>query len=306
MDTLFKQTFKQAAIIAPAGKVDEKALAASVKLLERSGLKVKVMPHVLSGAEEDYLAAPLKGRLQDLHACWKDKSVDVIFCARGGFGSAHLLPHIKWPLLRTRRIPLVGYSDITALHMAMIQQKVGTPVVAPMPLNFKEALIDNKHSDYTRHYMELALAESIPAGTELLTPDQKGFNIIKSGYALGLPVMANLSVLASLCGTPSFPRLRNKILILEDLDEPVYKLDRYLTQLAQSGGLGECEALFFGQFTNCGKADERLRLFERFAKKIKGPVIVDFPFGHEFPCVSLNLRRHLRLEKNHKIFIIDT
>ena len=305
MENIFMQTFKNAALIAPAGKAAPEDVASGVDLLRRAGLQVKVMPHVFSDTH-NYLAAGLKERLQDLHACWRNKSIDLIFCVRGGFGSAHLLPYINWNLLRTRKIPLVGYSDISALHIGMLRHKAGIPVAAPMPIVFNEALFKNEDNEYTRHFMRLALAKNVPAGTELTRPDNEGFKVIKTGYALGLPVAANLSVLASLCGTKWFPRLRNKILIIEDLNEPVYKIDRYLTQLSQCGALAECEALFFGQFSNCGIEEEKEELFERFAKNVKGPVIVDFPFGHRFPSISLNMLRHLRIEKDGQIFFIDT
>ena len=306
MENIFLQTFKQVALIAPAGRAKREDVAFSVDLLEKAGLQVKVMPHVFSDTDENCLPATVKERLQDLHACWRDKSIELIFCIRGGCGSAHLLPHIDWNLLRTRKIPLVGYSDITALHMGMLRQKVGTPVVAPMPIVFDEALFKNDENQYTRHFMRLALSDDIPAGTELKCPRNEDFNMIKSGYALGLPVVANLSVLASLCGTKWFPQLRHKILIIEDLNEPLYRIDRYLTQLLQCGALRECEALLFGQFNNCGEEKEKYELFNNFAENIKGSVIVDFPFGHDFPSISINMRHHLRIEKNAKIFIIDT
>jgi muramoyltetrapeptide carboxypeptidase len=306
MENIFMQTFKHAALIAPAGKAEQEDVQLSVDLLEKAGLQVKVMPHVFCDIDENHLAAPLKERLQDLHACWRDKSIDLIFCVRGGFGTAHLLPKIDWNLLRTRRIPLVGYSDITALHMAMLKQKVGTPIVAPMPAVFDEALLKNKENEYTRNFMRLALSDNINPGTELVMPGDKVFNVIKPGYALCMPVVANLSVLTSLCGTKWFPNLRHRILVIEDLNEPLYKIDRYLTQLLQSGVLRDCEALLFGQFNNCGEEDEKQELFKRFAENIKGPVITDFPFGHNFPSVSLSMRHHLRIEKNGRIFLIDT
>lgn len=308
MEEILTQQFKHAAIIAPAGVPDREKVAESVDLLEKSGIQVKIMPHVFSENAGDYLSAPLKQRVRDLHGCWRDKSIDIIFCARGGFGSAHLLPHIDWNLLRTRRIPVVGYSDITALHMGMLKQKASTPIAAPMPHVFKEALIDLKEKDreYTKHYMNIALAESIPAGTEISCPEGADLTFIKPGYALGQPIPANLSVLASLCGTPWMPRLKHKILILEDVNEDIYKLDRYLTQLQQCGVFAKCEAVFFGQFNNCGTKEEQYNLFERFAAKSRGPIIADFPFGHAFPSVSISMRHHMRIEKNGQIFLIDT
>jgi muramoyltetrapeptide carboxypeptidase len=230
----------------------------------------------------------------------------LIFCVRGGFGAAHLLPHIDWNLLRTRKIPFVGYSDITALHMAMLQQKVSTPIAAPMPLVFNEALLENKDNQYTREFMRLAFSDNIHPGTEITMPGNEKFNVIKTGYALCLPVVANLSVLTSLCGTKWFPKLRHRILIIEDINEPLYKIDRYLTQLLQSGALRDCEGLLLGQFNDCGEEEEKRKLFKRFAENIKGPVIMDFPFGHDFPSISINMRHHFRIEKNGKIFLIDT
>lgn len=306
MENILMQRFRHAALIAPAGKAEKNDVNASAELLEKAGLKVTVMPHVISGSGESYLAAPLKERLQDLHACWRDKSIDLVFCVRGGFGAAHLLPKINWHLLRTRKIPFVGYSDITALHMAMLQEKVGTPIAAPMPLVFSKALFEDKNNQYTRDSMCRALTGEIPPGTEITMPDGKDFNTIKSGYALCRPVTANLSVLTSLCGTKWFPRLRHRALIIEDLNEPIYKIDRYLTQLQQSGAFKGCEALLFGQFNNCGEETEKQKLFERFAQYIKGPVIANFPFGHEFPSASINMRHHLRIEKDGKIYIINT
>ena len=88
MENIFTQTFKQVALIAPAGRAEREEVISSVDLLEKAGLQVKVMPHVLSESDEHCQPATLKERLQDLHACWRDKSVDLIFCVRGGFGSA--------------------------------------------------------------------------------------------------------------------------------------------------------------------------------------------------------------------------
>ncbi|MDD5729037.1 MAG: LD-carboxypeptidase [Victivallales bacterium] len=306
MEGILKSQFKHAAIIAPAGIPDKEKVADAVAWLEQSGIRTRIMPHVFSENAGNYLSAPLKDRLRDLHACWRDQAIDLIFCARGGFGSAQLLPHINWNLLRTRRIPLIGYSDITALHLAMIKERAGTPVAAPMPTVFKEALINGKEKDYTRHYLNIALAKSIPAGTEIVCPGNDKPVFIKPGYALGQPLTANLSVLASLCGTPWLPSMTHKILILEDLNEDIYKLDRSLTQLQQCGVFARCAAVFFGQFNNCGTGEEQYELFERFAAAVRGPVIAGFPFGHEFPSISINLRHYLRLEKNGRIFLIDT
>ena len=189
MDNIFPKTIRHVAIISPAGPADRARIEAGVALLHRWGLKVTVMPHVFSGAREGYLSASTSERLADLHACWHDTGIDLVICARGGFGSAHLLPEIDWRLLRSRPLPLIGYSDITALHLAMLKMHAGIPVAAPMAAKLHEAFIENQFADYTAGYCRAAML-GLPA--QIKSPDGGNpVRIIKPGSvdALQLPLL---------------------------------------------------------------------------------------------------------------------
>jgi muramoyltetrapeptide carboxypeptidase len=301
MDNIFPKTITHAAIISPAGPADRTRVEAGAALLRGWGLKVTVMPHVFSGAPESYLSASAAERLADLHACWNDASIDLAICARGGFGSAHLLPGIDWKLLRSRPLPLIGCSDITALHLAMLKMHAGTPVAAPMAAKLHEAFIENQFAEYTAGYCRAAM-HGMPI--QIKSPDGGNpVRIIKPGNVEALPLAANLAVMAALCGTEYFPDVAGRALILEDLNEPLYRIDRYLTQLKQAGILSKCAGIAFGDFLDCGGHDELQLIFHKAAEVVNGPVIAGFPFGHGLPIVSVNMGRRIRITESGTVFI---
>ena len=268
--------YRHAAVIAPAGPLKPEALAAGVKFLEGNGLAVTIMPHVEAGAPEKYLAAPLEQRVADLHAAWRNPEIDLIVCARGGFGSMQLLPLIDWELLRSRAVPLLGLSDITALHLGMLKNSVGTPVSSAMLGGM------GKIDDFTLEALRFALLRD---RSEFEYPAR----LLKPGRDFSaLPRALNLSVAAALCGTPYMPDLTGCFLVLEDIGEPPYRIERCLSQLQMCGILGECAGLAFGQFTDCGGPDEMQLIYRKYAEFVNGPVWSGFPFGHEPAIAALN------------------
>ncbi|QSH41673.1 LD-carboxypeptidase [Lentisphaerota bacterium ZTH] len=303
MKKILPDNIQHVAIIAPAGPVKTDALDVGVDILHRQGLKVSVMPNVKTGSEVSYLSADIDKRLSDLHACWQDKSIDLVLCARGGFGSVQLLPEIDWELMRSRPLPLIGYSDITALHAGMLKHNAGIPIAAPMPLRYQQAFFDCNHADFTLKYLyaafqadqeyQLKLPESMPA-----------YEFIKDGKATALPFTANLAVLVTLCGTPWFPDLDKRILIVEDINEPAYKIDRYLTQLEHNGVLGKLSGLFFGSFTACSSKQDLNLIIKKFAASINGPVLKNFPFGHTFPLLSINMTRTMTVDSKTRLVTV--
>ena len=276
------------AIIAPASRLDSEKFDSGIGWLKRHGAQVTVMPNVLGGAEEKYLSASAEARVADLHSAWGNPETDLIICTRGGFGSAQILSLIDWALLRSRDIPLLGLSDITALHLAMFKNGVGTPVSGPMLGRLAEM------DDFTGDSLKRAISGAEPQKI-IATPLQHGANFEAFPRAL------NLTIAASLCGTPFMPDLSGTLLILEDIAEPPYKIERALTQLQQCGILGQCAGLAFGQFTDCGTEAELEHIFRKYASEVKGPVWSGFPFGHEAVTVSLNWARLVRVE-NMAIF----
>ncbi len=290
---LIPETFRRIGVFAPAGKLAPELFQSGAELLEAEGKSVRVAPHVRQEFPVRYLAASAESRAEELTRLWLDPEIDLLLAARGGFGCAHLLPLLDWKQLATRpELPLVGYSDVTVLHYAMLKTGAGTPVIGPMLGKLAQAADD----PYTAGHFRKALLKT---PREVETPPEFGpVHILKPGNAQGLPLPGNLAVAATLAGTGFLPDPAGKILFFEDLNEPVYKLDRYLTQLEQAGFLRNAAGIVFGQFSDCAPPEELERLFGEVAARFGGPVRMNFPFGHVFPFASLNCRQLVALESD--------
>lgn len=284
--TPFYPPFSTVGIIAPAGPLGAGLFDTGAAFLRACGKELRIGAHVNGPSPVSYLSADAERRAADLAALWLDPEIELLLAVRGGFGSAHLLPLLDWEILKTRpELPLAGYSDITALHWAMEKNGAGRPVAGPMLGKLAECAA----SPYSMEFHRRAFR---PEAYEIeAAPEYGPFVELNTGSASGLPLAGNLSVAASLCGTPCFPDVSGRILILEDLNEPVYRLDRCLTALEQNGVFRRCAGLLFGQFSDCGTREELTRLFRRVAAEVDGPVLMNFPFGHTFPLATLDLHR---------------
>jgi muramoyltetrapeptide carboxypeptidase len=206
--------------------------------------------------------------------------VRAVFCLRGGWGSARLLPHIDSALLRAHVKPFIGYSDITALH-ALLQREGLISFHAPMPAS---DLVDSGAEDDAAALFAL-LMQPLPAGNVFapaLLPGAWRFGGTASGRLVG----GNLSLIASLCGTPWALDARGAILFIEDVSEALYRVDRLLTQLRHCGVLEEASGFLLGSFTE--DADPTAVLREHLAGLGK-PVLAGWPAGHGRPNRALPL-----------------
>lgn len=269
-------------MIAPAGPSAPERVKAGAAFLEQFGHEVILGPCVTASPDIAYLAASATAQAAELTRFWLDPSIDLILCARGGYGSARILPLLDWDALRSRSALLLGYSDISALGLAMMAKNVTLCVSAPMLTTWARPshaplTLDSCHAA-SRHDRE----------TRALRPrPRESFRALRFGVAAGPVVPVTLAVLVTLLGTEFTPDLTGAMLVLEDINEPVYKLDRYLTQLEQTGQLQRLAGLVLGDFTRCGNRHDRAVLFRRFAPLVPGPVIMGLPFGHRFPRISL-------------------
>lgn len=285
--------FHSIGIAAPAGKLKPSRFDAGVSFLHAAGKQLKFGDHVNGPSPVHYLSAEAAERAEDLSALWLDPEIELLLAVRGGFGSAHLLPLLDWENLKTRPdLPLAGFSDITALHWAMERFGAGRPIAGPM----LGKLVESAASAFTEHCNALAFG---PESYEIEpAPEYGGYQLLRPGSAVGLPLVGNLSVAASLCGTPYLPDVSGRILILEDLNEPVYKLDRLLTMFEQNGLFGRCAGVLFGQFSDCAPLTELDALFRRTAEQVNGPVLANFPFGHTLPIATIDFHRAISIENS--------
>jgi len=263
-------------VISPAGPVNKSDLQPGLAILESSGFRVRLAPHVYDSV--DYLAGKDGDRLEDLHSMLKDQEVKAVFCARGGYGSLRLLEKISYGLLKETPKIIVGYSDITALLMA-INSKTGL-VTFHGPMVRELALGDNGNW------------ESL---LRLLTSDQQTrhdlneCSVLVPGKAKGTLIGGNLSLICHLLGTPFLPSLEDSILFIEDRGESLYRLDRMLTHLKLTGQLKGITGLIAGQFQECGHMADINRLLLDIVSELDIPIATGFPMGHGLKNIALPL-----------------
>jgi muramoyltetrapeptide carboxypeptidase len=239
-------------MVAPsAAPNDPERIRFAIDTVESLGFKVQAGAHLFD--REGYLAGADAARAADLNGMFADDGVDAIWCVRGGYGASRILPALDYPLMRRKPKPLIGYSDITALHMA-IHRHAGL-VTFHGPVAFRA------FTPYTLGEIRRVLwTGETPTRLGAPPPFERAegrvdwdnrVSTLVGGKARGRLLGGNLCLMAHLCGTPYFPDLRGAILFLEDVEEAYYRIDRMLTQLWLSGALAAVAGVVFGKFTNC-------------------------------------------------------
>lgn len=290
MNNPFPDSVTTIGIAAPSSAADRGQYEASLELLRSSGIRTVEGGHLFTpSAAPPYLSAPDDARADDLNDLIRNPEIDLILCLRGGYGSMRILDRIDWKTLRERNLPVIGFSDVTALHLAMFARNAGLPVAGQMAA----ALARSMQNSVTFHSYRRALHTALHGKTTLT--EQYTLPELRPGTVVGSLVPVNLTLLAALCGTPYLPDLAGKILIVEDIGEPVRKLDRHLTQLRLAGIPQKLAGLVFAQFSDCGDEPQRMCLFRDFARSVPGPVLAGLPFGHELPSLSFVYGEHAEI-----------
>jgi muramoyltetrapeptide carboxypeptidase len=259
------------ALVAPSGPLRSSAELDIATAQARSfGWEAIVSEHAL--ARQGYLAGSDEQRLRDVNAALANDAVDGIWCLRGGYGSMRILDGLDVGAIRRRPKALIGYSDITALHVALGE--------AARVVSFHGPTARSPLTEFSRNSLERAVvAQRDPCGAA------SDARTLRTGRAQGRLVGGNLAMLAALCGTRFAPDYTDAILILEDIGEPTYRIDRMLRQLALSGALGRLAGIAYGQFTDgTDPGDEtscKLDDVLREAADLAGvPAIAGIPLGH--------------------------
>lgn len=235
-------------LITPGSYIPDKDLAKAEKNMLALGLRVKRGKNLR--ALRGFTAGTDQERLEDLHSMFADPEVDAIWCARGGYGCTRLLPYIDFSIIRKNPKILIGYSDITALTTAVFQE---TGLVC-----FHGPVAASTFTDYTRRELEAILfsfgkSRTISIAEENREKEDPLFQpmVLNPGKASGRLIGGNLSLLATMAGTPWALKTENRLLFLEDVEEKPYRIDRMLTQLKQSANLEEAAGFALGVFAGC-------------------------------------------------------
>lgn len=271
-------------IIAPGGHTNDDALEKAVANIEALGLRARVGDniHYVYG---NY-AGTVAQRLDDLHRMFLDPEIKAVWAIRGGSGCISLLEHIDYRMIRAHPKVLIGYSDITCLHLALLRQAglvtfhgpVASATFSDYAVTQLRNVLMTPHERYTI---------TMSADNALLAAEQPNYRIrtVHGGVATGRLIGGNLSLVSALAGTPYAADFSDAILYLEEVNEEPYRVDRMMTQLQLSQGFGRAAAVMLGIFENCEGADSESALsldetVDQHLLPLSRPAVAGYSFGH--------------------------
>ena len=265
-------------VIAPASPMKHDRLENGIRYLESLGYKTKVGKAVYR--EQGYLAGRDRDRADDINRMFRDRRVQAIFCIRGGYGTPRLLPLLDYDAIRANPKIFVGYSDITAIQLAMLQRTGLVTFSGPMVASEMGKGID----PFTEESFWRLVTHPEPFG-DLVRPAAGRYDLISRGSAAGPVIGGCLSLVVSLVGSPYFPEAAGSIFCVEEIGEAPYRIDRMLTQLREAGILKNIGGFVLGQMTDCVATDDEPSqtlddLMRDFIKPLKVPAISGLDYGH--------------------------
>jgi muramoyltetrapeptide carboxypeptidase len=303
-------------LVSPASAArDVRLIDKGTQTLEKLGFKVTEGRHTRKRL--GYLAAHDKARVADLNAMLSDPHVDAIMCIRGGYGCMRILPYLDYAQVQKTPKAIIGYSDITALHLALWRKCRLVTFNGPMLLS---AFAKDNISQYTVESMMRVLGSPKPAGSIWQGLRERSYRVVRAGRATGQLIGGNLSLVAALVGTPYALEPKGAIVYLEEVDEKPYRIDRMLTQLILSGSLEGAVGIVFGRnvaddetakleaqrfqkgiprkaegFPNQPTVEYEQIIDDVIADRLKPlgiPVMIGLPFGHidEYATLPLGIR----------------
>lgn len=258
----------------------------AIRILEDRGYQIKIPAGLFDS--DGYVAGTDQDRAEQFVAVMTDPEVDAVFAAGGGYGAMRILPHVDFDRIKTPKL-VTGFSDITAVHLALLSQCGWASFHSPNMLDgFGRGV---GHQATTRSWFWRMLegtGQSISLSHRPRPDDQEGCPVpwsMVDGVAQGQLVGGNLSLVSALVGTPYKLETKNRILFLEDVGERPYRIDRMLSQMQLAGQLDQLNGVLLGQFTDCEPTKEGAtwdieRVLRHYFEDLGVPVIMNFPAGH--------------------------
>lgn len=280
---------------------DDTKVNTVVSNLENMGFNVKAGQTCYE--RYGYLAGTDEMRVHDLNMMFSDSKVDAIICLRGGFGSIRILDKIDYEMIKKNPKIFIGYSDVTAAHIA-IGQKTGL-VTFHGPMLIGE--FENGLHELTYKYAFLVLTGK--DYVEYQNPLDNEIKCLVKGEVHAPIIGGNLSVMVSTLGTEFEIDTTGKILFIEEIGEEMYRIDTMLSQLRLAKKLDKCVGIILGQFTNCKENEEEFSLNEllnQFFVPLNKPTIMNFQAGHTTPNFSIALGAEAYLNATEKKLVIES
>lgn len=282
-------------IISPASSVDDPSkIERGVSYLEGLGYKTILGKNV--GKYNGYLAGNDNERLADLHTMFENKNVKAIFCLRGGYGASRLLDKIDYKIIKAHPKIFVGYSDISAIQLAIFYKTGLITFAGPMVgVDFYEEV-----SSFTAEMFWQLLTSTKKFG-RIENPEDENILTLNSGSTSGKLVGGNLSVISGLIGTDYFPELKDKILFIEETGELPYKIDRMFNHFRLSNMFKGLKGVIIGSFIDCQEPDPNKRtltlgeVISDYFSKMKLPVVYNLRHGHLKDNITIPVGANVKL-----------
>ncbi|MDO0937876.1 LD-carboxypeptidase [Streptomyces sp. DG2A-72] len=286
------------AVVAPSGPVAEERLQAGLDVLRGWDLEPVVAPHVLDRhGELDYLAGTDAHRAADLQNAWCDPSVDAVLCARGGYGVLRMVDLLDWDTMRTAGPKVfVGFSDITALHEAFATRLGLVTLYGPTA-----AGVDFTKNTRAQEHLRATLF----APETVRTIESRGSALVP-GRARGVTYGGCLCLLVSDLGSPhARTDARGGLLMIEDVGEQPYRIDRMLTQLLRAERLDGVTGIALGSWNECGAYDALRAVFADRLGGLGIPVVEEFGFGHCDGALTIPFGLEAELDADNGTLTLD-
>jgi len=258
------------ALVAPASPLDITRIEISQARCRQLGLEPVVFPS--AAAQSGFGAGSDDVRLANLQAAFDDPSIDGIWSLRGGYGTLRILDRLNLDRQRYDPIPFIGFSDNTTIHVEHAANAV---------VSFHGPHPGGDFPPETKEMFQRVLYSAEPAGPLSQRAGDPPPRTLVGGTATGPLWGGNLAMLASLCGSSSQLSADGRILFLEDIDEPAYRVDRMLVQLERAGSLKGMVGLALGRFCTTPDMEQTiLAVLTQFAERLGVPTVAELPFGH--------------------------
>ena len=277
-------------IVSPASPSDAEGLQKGMAVLEARGFRPKLMPHALD--RHGHVAGVDRDRAADFMAAYADPEIDLIWCARGGSASLRLWPYLDWFALAALPPKLVvGYSDITSLHIPLTQ-RARVPAIHGQMV-FELAL---RTPDHLLNWLLNLLQSSEPAG---LVPGARAETLVP-GVAEGALCGGCLSLVRATLGTPYQIDAVDKLLLIEDIGEKPWGIERDLVHLREAGVLETAAGFIVGEATDTDDSQtlSMRQIWTDILEPFGKPTVLGFPFGHVAENYALPLGCRARLDAN--------
>ena len=282
------------AVLAASSPSDLARIDTAARSLEARGHRLTLADNI-GHRHRNYLAGTDDHRVEELNRFLKSDAYDAFFFARGGYGAMRILDRIDYDAIAANPRPLIGFSDVTAIHQAMaIRANVGGFHGPMLNLDFHDGLTPDIEQWFW----------SMLRGDAPLTREFERQNVLCEGEAEGILFGGCLSITAALIGTPYDFWIDEGVWFWEDIDEPIYRIDRMLTHLRLSGRMQKIRGVIIGALKNCGSDAEMLALLREFFQSFDIPVVQNLPFGHHGNNLLMPVGTRVRLSTHDRTFTV--